>query len=108
MDCKPSLTPIDPNTKLGLCEEDSPANKRYYQRLVGKLIYLNHTRHDIAFVVGLLSQFMHNPKETHLHAAHRVLAYLKGIAGLRLLFKRGGGTSIAIYMDADYGGSVID
>ena len=26
MDCKPSSTPIDPNTKLGICEEDSPTN----------------------------------------------------------------------------------
>ena len=31
MDCKPYATPINPNTKLGLCEEDSPTNKGYYQ-----------------------------------------------------------------------------
>ena len=108
MDFKPSSTLIDPNTKLGLCEEDSSTNKRYYQQLLGYLIYLNHTRLDMAFVVGLLSQFMHNPKETHLHVAHRVMAYLKGIAGQGLLFKRGGGTSIEVYIDADHGGSIID
>ena len=73
---------------------------------MGELIYLNHTRPDIAFMVGLLNQFMHDPKETHLHAAHRVFAYLKGAAGQELLFKRGGGTSIKVYMNADYGGSV--
>ena len=31
MDYKPSSTPIDPDAKLGLCEEDSPTNKGYYQ-----------------------------------------------------------------------------
>ena len=53
---------------------------------MGKLIYLNHTRRDI--------KFMHNPKDTHLHAARRVLAYLKGTISQGLLFKRGGGTSL--------------
>ena len=39
---------------------------------------------------------------------HRVLAYLKGIVGQGLLFKRGGGTSIEVYMNVDYGGSVTN
>ena len=51
---------------------------------------------------------MHNPKETHLHATHKVLAYLNGTTGQGLLFKRGGGSSIEIHTDADYGGSIID
>ena len=29
MGSKPSSTPVDTNTKLGLCEEDSPTNKKY-------------------------------------------------------------------------------
>jgi hypothetical protein len=34
-------------------------DKVRYQRLVGRLIYLSHT--NIAFAVGVLSQFMHAP-----------------------------------------------
>ena len=41
-------------------------NKTRYQKLVGKLIYLSHTRPDIAFAVSLVSQFMHSPYEKHL------------------------------------------
>ena len=103
MDCKPSSNSIDPNTKLSLHEEDSPTNKRYYQIFVEKVIYLNYTRPNIALVVGLLSKFMHNPKEINL-LLHRVLAYLKGTAGQGQLFKRGRGTSIDVYIDANYGG----
>ncbi|RDX88675.1 hypothetical protein CR513_29703, partial [Mucuna pruriens] len=40
--------------------------KSQYQRLVGKLIYLSHTRPNIVHVVSLVNQFMHDPKERHL------------------------------------------
>ena len=39
-DCKPTLTPIDPNSKLALNEGDPKTDQGEYQRLVGKLIYL--------------------------------------------------------------------
>ncbi|CAA6656871.1 unnamed protein product [Spirodela intermedia] len=41
-------------------------------------------------------------------ATHRVLGYLKGTVGQGLLFKRNGGTSVEIYRDADYTGSVVN
>jgi Reverse transcriptase (RNA-dependent DNA polymerase) len=63
---KPYSTPMDCNTKLNL-EDDKPlTNIGQYQRLVGKLIYLTVTRPDIAFVVNVVSQFMHSPRTDHL------------------------------------------
>ncbi|KAK3017339.1 hypothetical protein RJ639_007520 [Escallonia herrerae] len=54
--CRPVETLIDPNQKLGGNKGD-PVNTSRYQKLVGKLIYLSHTRPDIAFAVSLdLSQ----------------------------------------------------
>ena len=47
--CKPVDTPMDPTTKLGAKENCAPVDKGRYQRLVGKLIYLSHTRPDIWF-----------------------------------------------------------
>lgn len=46
--CEPTDTPVDPNQKLGNIEDGVPVNKPQYQRLVGRLIYLSHTRPDIA------------------------------------------------------------
>ena len=43
--CKPNDTPMDPTTKME--EGSTPADKGRYQRLVGKFIYLFHTRPDI-------------------------------------------------------------
>ena len=64
-DCAPVRTPIDPNIKLGEGGDSPPVNHYQYQHLVGKLIYLTHTRLDISFAVHLLSQFMHALHEIH-------------------------------------------
>ncbi|CAJ2655949.1 unnamed protein product [Trifolium pratense] len=106
--CKPACTPIDPNIKLGNAEEDVAVNKERYQRLVGKLIYLSHTRPDVAFAVSLVSQFMHQPKEIHLQAALRIVQYLKGTPGRGILFERNGSVGLEAYTDADYSGSIVD
>nr|KYP52584.1 hypothetical protein KK1_025538 [Cajanus cajan] len=106
--CKPASTPLEPNLKLGNAEEDVAVDKEMYQRLVGRLIYLSHTRPDIAYAVSLISQFMHSPKETHLQVAHRILQYLKGTPGRGILFKRNGNVKLEAYTDADYAVSIVD
>jgi hypothetical protein len=106
--CKPASIPMDPNLKLGNTEESVAVDNEMYQRLVGRLIYLSHTRPDIAYAVSMVSQFMHCPKEIHLQAAHRILHYLKGTPGRGILFKRNGNTTLEAYTDADYAGSIID
>lgn len=106
--CKPVATPIEYNHGLCNSPEDSVVDKGSYQRLVGKLIYLSHTRPDIAFVVSVVSQFMHDPREMHLQAANRILQYLKGSPGKGILFRRGGDMVLEAYTDADYAGSLVD
>lgn len=106
--CKPVATPMDPNTKLGEAQEEPAVDKQMYQRLVGKLIYLSHTGPDIAYSVSVISQFMHNPRESHLQAAYRVLHYLKGSPGKGILFKRNSTLTLEAYTDADYAGSLVD
>ncbi|RDY07752.1 putative mitochondrial protein, partial [Mucuna pruriens] len=75
--------------------EGSPTIKK----LVGKLIYLSHTRPDIAYVFSVVSQFMHDPRERHLQAA----SPKKG-----LLFRKEGTLFMEIHTNADYAGSIVD
>lgn len=99
--CKLIDTPIDANHKLGMNIENKAVNKENYQKLVGKLIYLSQTRPNIAFVVGVVSQFMHNPNEDHMNAIFRILKYLKGTLGRGLLFSKNDMLDIEAYTDAD-------
>lgn len=49
--CRPATTPIESNQRITK-EGGSPIDREQYQRLVGRLIYLSHTRPDIAFAIG--------------------------------------------------------
>ena len=53
--CKPVSTLIDPNHKLGEAKEKPMVDKRMYHRLVGRLIYLAHTRPNIAYSVSVIN-----------------------------------------------------
>lgn len=106
--CKPVDTPIEQNHKLGEANEDVVVDRGVYQRLVGKLIYLSHTRPDIAYAVSAVSQFMHSPKEIHLAAVYRILRYLKSTPGKGILFRKNEKMELEAYTDADWAGSVID
>ena len=61
--CKAAKTSIETNHKLGEVPEDNEVDKGSYQRLVGRLIYLSHTRPDIAYVVGWLADSCIIPKK---------------------------------------------
>ncbi|KAA0066521.1 Retrovirus-related Pol polyprotein from transposon TNT 1-94 [Cucumis melo var. makuwa] len=75
--CRPADTSIEFNCKLGNSDDQVPVDKEQYQRLVGKLIYLSHTRPDISFAVSVVSQFMQAPYKKHMEAVNRILRYLK-------------------------------
>ncbi|RVW31427.1 Retrovirus-related Pol polyprotein from transposon RE1 [Vitis vinifera] len=104
--CKPRNTPIKARNRM---ESDrKPVDRERYQRLVGRLIYLSHTRPDIAFVVSVVSQYMHSPKESHLEAVYKILRYLKGSPGRGLFFKKSDSKKVEIYTYANWAGSVDD
>lgn len=75
---------------------------------MGKLIYLNHTRLDIAFVMGVLNRHMYDLGEVHLQATNIILAYLKGTIKQTLLFKEEGDAQIEIFTYVDDARCIIN
>uniref|UniRef100_A0A1S3ZTW4 Uncharacterized mitochondrial protein AtMg00810-like n=1 Tax=Nicotiana tabacum TaxID=4097 RepID=A0A1S3ZTW4_TOBAC len=112
---KPAGTPLELNRKLTSAEYDSCFNNNnahldealknpgVYQRLVGRLLYFTMTRPDIVFVVQVLSQFMHYPKNSHIEASLRVIRYIKEAPGLGLLMPAESSNKLIAYCDSDWG-----
>lgn len=59
-----------------------------YQRLIGQLIYLSHSRFNVAFVVSLVSKFMYQPKEINLQTTLQIVQYLIRTLGRGILFEQ--------------------
>jgi hypothetical protein len=75
-------TPLDPNLRLSKLHCPAVVDAgvhRKYRSIVGCISYLVYmTRPDLAFSFSQLSQFLQHSGETHLAAAYRVLAYVRG------------------------------
>ncbi|GJS25459.1 uncharacterized mitochondrial protein-like protein [Tanacetum coccineum] len=102
--CRPCTFPMEPNIKLDKGEDDVRVDASKYRRLVGRLLYLQATRPDLAYSVNVLSQFVSDPRQMHMEAAMRVLRYLKATPGQGIFFPKEGGTDLVAYCDADWMG----
>ncbi|RVW45362.1 Retrovirus-related Pol polyprotein from transposon RE1 [Vitis vinifera] len=71
--CQPVHKPIEESLKLCVEPNQVSTDKGRYQRLVGRLMYLAHTRPDLAYALSVVSQYMHNPGEQHMNAVMRIL-----------------------------------
>lgn len=72
--------PTEQNHKIG--SKESPhvrsPNTRDWS---GKLIYLSQTRSNITYILSLVSQFMHDPRERHLQAIERIFIIWRQVQG---------------------------
>lgn len=98
--CKPVGTFIKVNHKLqgGVSK---PIDICQYQRLVGRLIYLSHTKPNIAYVISLVSQYMHDPQDLNLDVILHILRYLKFVPGKGLLFSKSGHLKLEGFTNAN-------
>ena len=83
---RPISTPIPVNFKLP--QLNSPEiDAHQYQSRIGSIMYaMLGTCPDIAYVVGILSQFSANPGKKHLEAINHVLRYLNATKDYKILY----------------------
>ncbi|GJW31679.1 retrovirus-related pol polyprotein from transposon TNT 1-94 [Tanacetum coccineum] len=106
--CKIAPTPMNTSEKLTIDDGTDLADAKIYRSLIGRPIYVTYSRPDVAFSVGVLSRFMHNPSKTHFGAAKRVLRYLAGTRNHGIWFRKNKSFSLKGYCDSDWAGSVED
>lgn len=107
-DCRPVSTPMVEKLRLEPDMSAPATDPTTYQQMVGKLIFLTHTRPDISFAVSLVSRFMSHPQDPHLQAVKHIYRYLKGTSGLALSYERGGVNTICGFTDSDWAGDSHD
>lgn len=76
-------------------------DKGLYRSLNGWLMYLIALRSNIAFVVTLLSRFMHCASELHLQAIKRIVRYIKGTTSYGIKFTHYHNSMLHGYSDSD-------
>ncbi|XP_058008329.1 uncharacterized mitochondrial protein AtMg00810-like [Hevea brasiliensis] len=108
LNCKVATTPMNLNDKLQVDDGTEQGNASHFRSLVGGLIYLTHSRPDIAFSVGVISRFMHNPSKHHLGAAKRILRYVAGTIDYGLWYEKVSFFKLSGFTDSDWAGCLED
>lgn len=78
------------------------SNPAQYHLLVGCLLYLTITKHDICYVVQVLSQFMQDPQQPHLDATMRLVRYIKKSLRLGIFISFNCNFNLATHADSDW------
>lgn len=77
-------TPMAPNEKLQEDESEEFADPGLFRSIIGRLLYITHTRLDIIFSVNFQSRFMSKTHKRHFSVVKRVLRYPVGSVNLGL------------------------
>ncbi|XP_021971121.1 secreted RxLR effector protein 161-like [Helianthus annuus] len=107
-DCKLEDIPMCPNEKYKIEDGEDRVNETKYRSLVGGLIYLTHTRPELAYAVGVLSRFMQSPLKVHAGAARRVLRYIAATVTYGIWYKRTDKIELVGFADSDWGACLDD
>eukprot|EP00253_Pinus_taeda_P023523 PITA_23523 len=107
-DCKPAPSPFQSGVKLSVSCTSPEVDATLYRQLVGKLLYLTHTRPDLSFAVGLVARFMQNPRESHWKAAKRILRYVRGTVQFGIHYSAKAAPLLVGFTDSDWAGDPDD
>jgi hypothetical protein len=106
MDAKPCDTQIDNKLKYNKDQGEPLSDQEIFRRLIGRLLYLTHSRPDICFIVNHLRQFMQRPIDNHYKGAMNILRFIKKEQGKGLFFSTDPDLSLRGFTNAHWGGCV--
>ncbi|GJZ76266.1 hypothetical protein Tco_0640731 [Tanacetum coccineum] len=105
---KTASTPMETQKPLLKDEDGEEVDVHMYRSMIGSLMYLTSSRHDIMFAVCACARYQVNPKVSHLHAVKRIFRYLKGQPKLGLWYPKDYPFDLVAYTDSDYAGASLD
>nr|GEX53802.1 hypothetical protein [Tanacetum cinerariifolium] len=105
---KTASTLIETKKPLIKDAEVADVNVHLCRSMIGSLMYLNASRHDIMYAVCACSRFQVTLKTSHLHAVKRIFRYLIGQPKLGIWYPKESTFDLEAYLDSDYAGANID
>eukprot|EP00253_Pinus_taeda_P011894 PITA_11894 len=106
--CKPTPSPFQSRVKLSVTCTSPEVDATLYCQLVGKRLYLTHTRPDLSFVVGLVACFMKTPCEIHWKATKIILRYVRGTVQFGIHYSVEESPLLVGFTDSDWAGDPDD
>ena len=97
----PVKTPMSPNVKLTVDLLGKSVDSSLYRSMIGSLLYLNASRPDISYSVGVCARYQANPKEFHMIALKRIIKYVKSIVDFEVWYCKDINDVLAGYSDAN-------
>ncbi|GJX75164.1 putative ribonuclease H-like domain-containing protein [Tanacetum coccineum] len=105
---KTASTLVDTEKTLVKDANGDDVDVHLYRSMIGSLMYLTASRHDIMYVVCVCARFQVTSKALHLHALKRIFRYSKGQPNLGLWYLRDSLFKLVAYTDSDYAGASLD
>lgn len=106
LNCKVVATPLNQSKKLQLCDYLQPTDAITYKKLIGKLIYVTHTRSKIAFRFNFFFiQIYAQTTKIHLGATKYILKYLASFVDFGIFYKKQNNCQLEGNSDNYWGGN---
>ncbi|XP_048622596.1 secreted RxLR effector protein 161-like [Brassica napus] len=100
--CNATQILMEANLKISKAEDEREIGATEFRRIKGCLRYLLHTRSDLCYAVGVLSRYMHNPRDSYGQAIKHILRYVKGTTNYGMFFKIDWSRSVVGYSDSSH------
>nr|GFA28189.1 retrovirus-related Pol polyprotein from transposon TNT 1-94 [Tanacetum cinerariifolium] len=102
--CDPVDTPMVEKSKLDEDKEAKAVDPSHYRGMIGTLLYLTASRHDLQFAIGMCARYQARPTKKHVHAVKRIFRHLRGIVHQGLWYLKDSSVVLTAFADADHAG----
>ena len=85
-----------------------PMDSTIYRELIGSLLYLTHSRHEICYAINDVLRYMYKPHYLHWRESKRILQYVQGTGSYDIHYDVDSELDLVGFTDFDWAGDSID
>nr|GEY15420.1 hypothetical protein [Tanacetum cinerariifolium] len=100
----PVDTPMVEKSKLNEDKEGKAIDPSLYHGMIGTLLYLIASRHDLQFAICMCARYQARPAKKHVHTVKRIFRYLRGTVHRGLWYPKDSSVALTAFVDADHAG----